>query len=525
MKKNIAILGSSGGNLFNLGGNDPKNLLGEIIQQCEVAGFNIAHIQFIAATNSTDRITKNTKAVLYNWENEELISGELLSLEKINQTVKENDNIIAEEIKNGHIDGLILMSSDPKEINNYSIKAAAEKSIPIVGTGGTSMAIVNSMHGNVIATSGTTGTTNRTRAISAVSHLSKHWGIKYNFAIRNPDNKNSNDNVTSNPFKKIKFRGIMMASLPAFIALALTVAMSRIPGLEIMGDAFDILITALPVVLSAIAAKQISDLDEVGIVAGVVAGLLSTEGGIVGGLIAGIIAGILAHYIFKKAIEWKFPMTTVNIITGGISGLISGLFVYLLIAPIAAGLGNQIRVIINMAIDINPILAGAIAGLLIWPAILMGIYHAAILPIILLELELTGNSFIGAIDVVGLGMVAMGINLANIIFPRVKGERALAWPGFLILFGFGTYVESAYPFMFSNKIVFGGALLSAGLAGSFIGVFNARGVGYVPTVVKPFLSNNIPGYIIAMLVGLTAAFIITALANKLSKKTKVRSEV
>ncbi|HLR60662.1 MAG TPA: hypothetical protein VK094_09350 [Pseudogracilibacillus sp.] len=285
-----------------------------------------------------------------------------------------------------------------------------------------------------------------------------------------------------------------------------------------MEDIFDLLITSLPVVISAIAAKQISELDEVGIVAGVIAGLLSTEGGIVGGLIARILAGILAHYIFQRTVEWNFPMTTVNIVTGGISGLISGVFVYLLIAPLALQLANQIRWVIDTTIDINPILAGLLAGLLIWPTILMGIYHAAILPIILLEIETTGNSFIGAIDVVGLGMVAMSINLANIIFPRTKGERALAWPGFLVLFGFGTYVESAYPFMFSSRVVFGGAILSAGLAGTFVGLFKARGVGYVPTLVQPFLSNNIIGFIISMIVGLIAAFIITVTANKMIKQ-------
>lgn len=72
--------------------------------------------------------------------------------------------------------------------------------------------------------------------------------------------------------------------------------------------------------------------------------------------------------------------------------------------------------------------------------------------------------------------------------------------------------------MFSNRIVFGGAILSAGLAGTFVGLFNARGVGYVPTLVKPFLSNNIPGYIISMLVGVTAAFFITVIANKIAQR-------
>ncbi|MFK4997860.1 hypothetical protein ACI2OX_11690 [Bacillus sp. N9] len=70
----------------------------------------------------------------------------------------------------------------------------------------------------------------------------------------------------------------------------------------------------------------------------------------------------------------------------------------------------------------NPLIAGLIAGLLIWPAIIGGIYHAAILPIVLLEMERTGNSFLGAVDMVGLVMVSAGITLANIISPRDKGK-------------------------------------------------------------------------------------------------------
>lgn len=517
MTKKIAILGSSGGNLFNLGGDQPEELLGEIVEQCNTAGIEIFKIQYIGASTSMDYISHKTTARLFEWDvhNNELISSERDSLKKINLLAIQSDKSIAEEILAGNIDGLIMMSADPKGVNKEAIKAAAEKRIPIVGTGGTAMATVNSLGGNVVATSGTTGTTNRTRAISAVSNLTRHWGIKYNFSISSAGSSDS----SANPFKRIKFRGIMMGALPAFISLALVIALGRIPGLEVFDDVFNVLITALPVVIAAIAAKQVSGLDEVGIVAGVVAGLLSTDGGIIGGLIAGILAGLIAHYIFKKTIEWSFPMTTVNIVTGGLSGLISGLFVYLLIAPIALWVANNIRLFIEMAIGFNPILAGALAGLLIWPAILGGVYHAAILPIILLELELTGTSFLGAIDIVGLGMVAVGINLANIVAPRTKGERAVAVPGFLILLGFGTYVESAYPFMFSNRLVFGGAILSAGLSGAFVGLFNARAVGYVPLPVVPFLSNNIIGTILAMLIGLASAFIITIIANKTIKAT------
>jgi fructose-specific phosphotransferase system IIC component len=114
------------------------------------------------------------------------------------------------------------------------------------------------------------------------------------------------------------------------------------------------------------------------------------KGGIIGGIIGGILAGLLVQYIFRKCVEWKFPATTVNIAAGGIVGLISGLAVFFLIAPVALKLGEGIRSLLELLVSTN----GTLAGLLIWPAIIGGVYHAAILPIVLLEMEKTGNSFL-----------------------------------------------------------------------------------------------------------------------------------
>jgi len=278
------------------------------------------------------------------------------------------------------------------------------------------------------------------------------------------------------------------------------------------------LIKALPVVIAAIAAKQVSDMEEVSVVAGVLAGVLSMDGGIIGGMLGGIGAGLFVNLLFRKCIEWRFPTTTVNIIAGGVSGLVSGLIVYYFLAPVALQAGEWVKVLIEGAVSYSPVLAGLFAGLMIWPAIIGGVYHAAILPIVLLEMEKTGNSFLGAVDMVGLVMVSAGITLANIVAPREKSEATLATPGFLINMGFGTFVEAAYPFMFSNKIVFAGAILSSGVAGMLVGFFDVRGTAYVPSIMAPLLSNNMAGFILAMASGLVCSFLITLAANKLAKK-------
>lgn len=514
--RKIAIVGSSGGNLYSLGGKDPQKLLGEILTQADSAGIEVSNIVFIGATNSMDSINSSTKASLFEYVDGKIVNSDYVILKEANQLAKIADEALRDQILKGNVDGIVVMSADSKGVNLSSMEAAAKKKIPIVGTGGTSMAYIQSLGGNVISASGTTGTTNRTRAISAITSLSKNFGIKYRAVIKS--SSSSAAPSTSKIKDRISVRGIMLASIPGFIAMALILAFSRIPAFSELEDVFNILIMALPVIVAVIAAKQVSGLDEVGIVAGVIAGVLSVDGGIIGGIIGGILAGILASYIIRKAIEWKIPGTTANILAGGISGLLSGLVVYYLIAPVALSAGDGIRWLIAEAIGFSPALAGLVAGLLIWPAIMGGVYHAAILPIVLLEMEAEGMSFLGAVDMVGLVMVSAGITLANIVWPRRKQDRSIAAPGFTINIAFGTFVEAAYPFMFSNKFVMITAILASGLGGLFVGILGVKGSAYVPSIVAPALSNNPWGFAISMLLALAAAFVLTMFANRLHLK-------
>lgn len=511
--RNVVIIGSSGGNLFNLGGADPEALLKEIYVQCNSANINIAEVQFIAASESMDSAKPTTKAALYcQKENSEpviIFEGEL---QAVNDAAAAIDSDIAKKILADEVDGIIVMSGDPDGCNKQTFSAAIEKKIPIVGTGGTSMAMTASKGANVIATSGTTGTTSRTRAITFVSALSRHWGLKYKPILGSASAANKASD--GNPLKRINIRSIMIPALPGFIAMAIVLAMSHIPGLEGLKSVFELLLKGLPVIVAAIAAKQISELDEVSIVAGVVAGVLSVDGGLIGGIMGGIGAGLLVRYLFNLCIQWRFPMTTINIVAGGLSGLISGLVMYYFLSPVALIAGDYIKLAIESTLAFSPALAGLLAGLLIWPAILGGVYHAAILPLVLLEMEKTGFSFLGAVDMIGLVMVAAGINLANVIAPRERSESAVAAPGLLINLGFGTFVESAYPFMFSNRIVFFGAIASAGIGGMLLGIMNVKGVAYVPAFASPFLSNH-PIMMGAVMVGvLVLSCLITIIANR-----------
>ncbi len=516
--KKIAIIGSSGGNLYTQGGNDPRALLGEIFTQAASAGIEIGFVEFIGASRSMDNIPKDAPARVFSLSDDgSITAGEQKPLAEINEDAKVLDAQLAERISAGEIHGLVLMSCDPNGINAASLRAAAKAHIPCVGTGGTSMAASQKLGCNVISASGTTGTTNRTRAVSFISVLSKEWKLKYRPVI----GKSAGGAVQGgNVWKRINFRGIMMASLPGFIAMALVLALSKIPGLSGLEEVFNTLVGAIPVIVAAIAAKQISGLDEVGIVSGIVAGLMSVDGGLIGGLIAGILAGVLAYYIAILCFKWKVPGTTANIAAGGLGGLAAGLVGMYVIAPAALWLGNGINDLIAAAIDFNPVLAGGLAGLLIWPAIIGGVYHAAILPIVLLEMEASGYSFLGAIDMTGLVMVSAGITLANVLFPRQKSDASAALPGFIINMGFGTFVEAAYPFMFSSKLVFGSAIVASTVSGIFVGLFGVKGTAYVPSFSAPFLANEGKGlqFAICMLIALVVAFVLTVLSNRIEKK-------
>jgi len=519
--KKIAIIGSSGGNLYNLGGADPEKLLREIYVQCASAGFEVAAVQFIAAEASMDKAKPTTPAAVYTLsagadsEPERTFKG---TLADVNEAVKETDKAIAEQIRSGDIHGLIVMSADSQQANQEVFAAAVETQVPIVGTGGTSMAMIAAAKAKIVATSGTTGTTSRTRAISFIASLAKHWGIKYRPNLNN----SSGGQVGSGKslLKLMNIRSIMIPALPGFIAMAIVLAASHIPGLEKLNDVFELLLKGLPVLVAVLAAKQVSELDEVSIVSGIVAGVLSVEGGLIGGIVGGLLAGIFVRYLFELCLNWRFPMTTVNIVAGGISGLAAGLIMYYLLSPLALMAGDYIKLALSSALAYSPILAGLLAGLVIWPAILAGVYHAVILPLVLLEMEKSGFSFLGAVDMVGLVMVAAGINLANVIAPRERSEAAVATPGLLINLGFGTFVESAYPFMFANKVVFISAIIFSGLGGMMLGYFNIMGVAYVPAFVSPFMSNNAFYMGIIMVSVMVLTCITTIIANRFKAVVK-----
>lgn len=82
--------------------------------------------------------------------------------------------------------------------------------------------------------------------------------------------------------------------------------------------------------------------------------------------------------------------------------------------------------------------------------------------------------------------------------------------------------SASYPFMFSNKIVFAGALASATVGGAIVGLFNVKGTAYVPAVLAPFMANEGKGlaFVVAMIAAMGCAFVVTMVANMVERRKK-----
>lgn len=63
--KKLAVIGSSGGNLYNQGGSDPKKMMEEIFIQADSAGIEVDYVQFVGTNMTMDNISLDAKARLW----------------------------------------------------------------------------------------------------------------------------------------------------------------------------------------------------------------------------------------------------------------------------------------------------------------------------------------------------------------------------------------------------------------------------------------------------------------------------
>ena len=96
--KKIAIIGSSGGNLYMQGGNDPRALLGEIFTQARSAGIEVGFVSFVGAKRTMDGISMDAPACLWSLSGDSVACGEEKKLSEINADAAASDAALAADL-------------------------------------------------------------------------------------------------------------------------------------------------------------------------------------------------------------------------------------------------------------------------------------------------------------------------------------------------------------------------------------------------------------------------------------------
>jgi hypothetical protein len=139
---------------------------------------------------------------------------------------------------------------------------------------------------------------------------------------------------------------------------------------------------------------------------------------------------------------------------------------------------------------------GATLGVLMWPALVRGLYHSVILPLIVLEIAVTEESFLAVLDVVCLVTVAAGIAAGH--WARARDAAAVRTVRLTVVFG--TYVEGVLPLVRRDRGTFLMTCGTAAAAGGVAGAVAGRSVPYLSPAIVPFVGHPVGGLAAAVIV-------------------------
>jgi fructose-specific phosphotransferase system IIC component len=503
--KRVALLGSSGGNLYRLGGSNPAQLIQAIQDQLARAGAELAMVCFISADGSLDSLTSRSTATLWKLEsgNPGPTAAGLLS--EINALAHAEDHAIAAAIVNNEIDGVILVSADPADTNEASVKAAASRGLPAAGSGGSSVAAAKAIGVRFVSVSGSTGTTNDTRAIGYAAAFAREWGLGYR-ATDTP-------HTLGELWHKYDPRPILVDALPAVLAVAVAIGLCRyLPG-DLAVRYTGHLQPLILVVVALTAAARTSSVGQAGMLAGVVAGVLSVQSGLLGALVAGCLAGTLANTLVTAALRRRWPATTANILGSGGAGLLAGAAAHFGLQRPGAAVNAWLTEAVAFGLGQAGWIVGGVLGAAMWAIMLRGYYHSLILPLMVIEFSQRGLSFLAALDMVGLVAVSAGIALATMIAPGQPEDRLTARHTLALNLGFGTFVEGSFPHLRRARTNMAVAVIAATAGGAIIGAGHGYGVTYIPIPALPLVGDDWQSLALGLGCALTIAVIGTAAAN------------
>ena len=514
--KNVALIGSSGGGTATLDHTDCRTLLRTIHEQLQRCGGCLAVASFVVldggkGMDGANQANDSATLFAVNFGDSTILEccvQKMGSLRDVNAEIQnKDDERIAREILNGNIDGLICISCHIGLYEKTLVAAAAAK-IPITGSGGTSLSHAVAKYGLMLTgnAGGSVATTSFSRAVSYTHAFAAYWGRDYR-----PWNDES-------VWGDIQWTSILNACLPVFWGSCLAkrlvtcllekeldtwVHFELISSLIFVYAALEqwVLPAACAVIMvssSSSSGKGHAERDDLPLSSLLMASAIASSvcrQSVLAGLLAGWLVGQLAHPIFFHCIVNNVPATMMNLISGGGTGCLVGITL-VPVAPVLGWCTAWIRSVIAWTLTGLPnallgegetayIIGRAIVGF-IWGCLCcygskVGLYHAYVLPIILLEMEMGEASFLGAIDELTLVLVCAGICAGNLAARKLFGllkldkdrvisdaEASLCRRGLSTNLLYGDFVEVCYPFMEQSTIINVGGYIASGLSSAWL---------------------------------------------------------
>lgn len=165
-----------------------------------------------------------------------------------------------------------------------------------------------------------------------------------------------------------------------------------------------------------------------------------------------------------------------------------------------------------------PIGLGFVCGCVFMYGSKIGWYHSVFLPLILIEMDGTPYpSLMGAVDECTLVMVCAGICAGNLLAPPPStgdgaGHKLLSWQALKTNLLCGDFIEAAYPYMKSSKLINVSAYMAAGVSSELLMKRRILATAYLPLPLVIWLSNDRIGACIIC----TIAFVICLAGTLLS---------
>ena len=494
--KRVALIGSSGGGTATLGHTDPVAFLQVLDRQLSLiqARIEAALIVALDGGKGMDGADGRQSARLFEINHVKKEGWQPVTrgtLEKVNAICAERQReLVAPKIRDGTIDALICVSCHVG-IFKDTLREAAWRGIPVTGSGGTSLAQMGALFGIRLVgnAGGSVATTTATKAVSYTHALAVAW--RRNYEPWSASERELSQNMPS-------WTSVLNSCLPAFWGVCLLKRIlsfaknsTNLGAAEITDVIFTLENHTLPAVCTLLVASSLRRPDamtsESLLAMSAIVASAGCNGSILAGLWAGFLVVTLSDRLLYACIFQNIPATMTSLVVGGgLGGVVA--CVILPAAAILRRFTDLLRFSLASMLYHRPLGMGVafVLGCLSCYGSKVGKYHSIHLPLILIEMERGGASFLGAVDEMSLVLVCAGI-CAAMIMPLDRceptpSERFLCQRGVRINLIYGDFVEACYEFMNASWIINVGGYLASGMSCAWLvwHGFLSTGMAYLP---------------------------------------------